>query len=216
MKSTGFALASMLFLLMPQLATAQSGAAATGVYQFLLEDDLVKAVDFNAWNDERGFASGQITFTDQALFPDSDDAEDPRAEGTSLVIRASVEDLRVEKNRALMNATVVDSSHKTYIGARIQFVVEDNTDDLRVPDRLTWTFCRPQTTGWVPSDAELKYDDGAYLSWWATDAERRDDVGVPSINLLANAEQTCPIFPISSYAFADITKAEGDISVKQP
>lgn len=219
MKSTGLASISALLLLSlvtPQHATAQTaGAVAVGTYQFLLEDEIPKSVDFDARNDERGFASGHITFADEARIPDSDDAEDPKAEetATKIVIRASVDELTVDGNRALMNGTVLDSSHRTYIGARIQLVVEDNADNLRVPDRLTWTFCKPEGKGWVPTDAERKDDDGAYLSWWATDAERRDDKGVPSVNLLANAEKTCTIYPLSSYSFADVLKAEGDIIV---
>jgi hypothetical protein len=219
MKSTVLASISALFLLslgMPRQAAAQTpGAATTGVYQFLLEDKFSKSVDFDARTDDKGFASGYITFTDQAPIPDSDDPEDPRFEGTAaeLVIRASVEELTVEGNRALINATIVDSSHKTYLGARVQLVVEDNGANLRVPDRLTWTVCRPQGAGWVPSDAELDFDDGAYLRWWATDAERKDDVGIPSGNLLADAAKTCPVFPISSYVFADLTRADGDIIV---
>ena len=220
MKSTVLASISALFLLslgMPRHAAGQTpGAATTGVYQFLLEEDkLLKSVDFDARTDDRGFASGYITFTDQARVPDSDDPEDPRAEETAgeIVIRASVEELTVEGNRALINATIVDSSHKTYVGARVQLVVEDNVENLKVPDRLTWIICRPQGAGWVPSDAELAFDDGAYLSWWATDAERKDDVGIPSVNLLADAAKTCPVFPIASYVFADVTRGAGDIIV---
>lgn len=168
MKSVGLASISALFLLSlatPWHAAAQTpGAYTAGAYRFLLEDELLKSVDFEVQNDEKGFASGHIAFTDEARIPDVDDPEDPRAEGgAELFIKATVEELTVEGNRALMNGTVVDSSHRTYVGTRIQLVVEDNAENPKLPDRLTWTVCRPQTIGWVPSDAELDRDDGAYM-----------------------------------------------------
>ena len=94
-----------------------------------------------------------------------------------------------------MSGFVVDSNHTSYIGTVVHLVVEDNAENPRVPDRLTWAFCRPGEGGWVPSDAERKDDDGAYWKWWATDAERDDDVGIPSVDLLSNAGD-CQVLPL--------------------
>ena len=185
MKSIGFASISALFLLSftaPRPATAQTvGPSASGSYWFLLEDELVKSVEFSATTDAKGITTGQMTFTDQAKISDVDDVEDP-GQGDAppeFYIKANLDGMTIEKNRAVMSGTVMDSSHRNYIGRWVQLVVEDNRE-LRVPDNLTWWFCRPQSLGWVPTDAELAFDDGAYLRWWATDAERKDDVGVPS------------------------------------
>jgi hypothetical protein len=210
MKSLGFASVFALVLLAPQWATAQS---TSGIYRFLLEDDLVKSVEFDAKTDERGTTTGQMTFTDQARVPDVDDPEDPRAGDAppDFYMKAELDSLTVEKNRALMSGTVRDSSHKTYVGKWVQLVVEDNG---REPDKLTWWFCKPPATGWVPSDAERKDDDGAYLRWWATDAERKDDVGIPSKNLIPGEEKSCQVYPLSVYSFADVMKWEGDIIVQ--
>jgi hypothetical protein len=206
MKSVGFASILVLSLTIPQLATAQT---ASGTYRFLLEDELIKSVELAA--DERG---GYLTFTDEAKVLDGDDIEDPRrGDATPIYIKADFDGLTVEKNRALMSGFIVDSSHTSYIGTLVQLVVEDNVENSRIPDTLTWAFCKPRELGWVPSDAELKDDDGAYLRWWATDAERDDDVGIPSVNLLSN-ESDCPVFPVWSYSMADIWKWEGDIIVK--
>jgi len=216
MKSTGFASILALFLLgltTPPPATAQT---ASGSYRFVLDDELTKSVEFSARTDEKGVTTGEMTFTDPARIPDVDDVEDPRAGDAppEFYMKATLDGLTIEKNRALMNGTIVDSSHKSYIGKWVQLVVEDNGDSLRVPDQLTWSFCKRSAGGWIPSDAERKDDDGAFLRWWATDAERKDDVGIPSQNLLSNDEKSCRIYPLFSYLFADLLKSDGDIIVR--
>lgn len=220
MRTSGFTTLSILFLLIftaPQWVHAQTpGASASGTYRFLLEDDLTKSLDFSASTDERGVTTGQMTFLDTAKIPDADDPEDPRQGDAppELYVKVNLDSLTVEKNRALMGGTVVDSSHTTYIGKYVQLVVEDNgLNNPERPDRLVWTLCKPQPGGWVPSDAELRFDDGAYLHWWATDAERKDDVGIPSRDLLATAK-TCPILSLAAYEFAEILKWDGDIVVQ--
>jgi hypothetical protein len=217
MKSIGFVSISALLLLglaTPRPALAQ---AAGGSYRFLLEDGLTKSLDFNAVTDSRGITTGDMSFVDSARIPDVDDPEDPRAGDAppEFIIKATFNSMTVEKNRAVLNGVVQDSSHKSYIGRWVQLVVEDNVENLKVPDQLTWGFCVPQSRGWVPSDAELKQDDGAFLRWWATDAERKDDVGIPSTNLFGGEEKSCPVYPPFSYTFATLEKWDGDIFVKQ-
>jgi hypothetical protein len=220
MKSVGLASISALFLLSlttPWPALAQTpGPSAYGTYQFLLEDELAKYVELDARTDERGTTTGQMTFFDPARIPDVDDAEDPRAGDAppEFYIRAELDGLTIEKNRALMSGTVLDSSHRTYIGRWVQLVVEDNGGNQEIPDRLTWAFCRPRAGGWIPSDAERDFDDGAYLRWWATDAEREDDVGIPSPDLISNEERSCRIYSLALYTFADVLRGEGDIVVQ--
>jgi len=220
MKSLGLTSIIALFLLSlttPRMTTAQTGGpSASGNYRFLLEeDDLIKSVEFDARTDERGSTTGYMTFTDQAKISDADDVEDPNSDdpAAEFYLKAEIDELTVEKNRAVMSGTVRDSSHRSYIGRWVQLVVEDNVENPRVPDRLTWGLCKPQARGWVPTDAERKDDDGAYLRWWATDAERKDDVGVPSTNLISSEEKGCQIYPLSWYSFVDVLKWEGDIKV---
>jgi hypothetical protein len=210
MKNLGFVSILMLSLTVPQPAAAQE---ARGVYRFLLEDDAVKYVEFEAWTDEKGYAAGQMVFTDEARISDGD--EEGEGEPAEFYMKANLGSITVEKNRALMSGTVLDSSHRSYIGRWVQLVVEDSGDNLKEPDRLTWAFCRPREGWWIPSDAEWKDDEGAYLHWWATDAERKDDVGIPSPNLLPDNEDSgCQIHPLWSYALADVSKYEGDIVVR--
>lgn len=205
----------LLSLTTPQWTSAQTeGPSARGSYRFFLEDELTKTVDFEASTDASGVTTGQMTFIDQARIPDVDDDEGgSRDTPPELYIKVSLDTLTVDKNRALMSGRVLDSSHRSYIGKWVQLVVEDNGDS-RVPDQLTWQLCKPQSTGWVPSDAEWKDDTGAYLRWWATDAERKDDVGIPSENLLPKEDTGCRIYPLAVYAFADLVKWEGDIVVQ--
>ena len=222
MKSIGILSISTLCLLSlsaPRPATAQTaGSAARGTYRFILEDELVKSVELDASADANGRTTGYLTFTDEAAIPDTDDPEDPRAGDPPphFSMKADLETLAVEKNRAVMGGTVRDSTHVSYIGKWVQLVVEDNGVNSEAPDRLTWSFCGSQPRGWVPSDAERKDDEGAYLQWWATDAERDDDVGVPSIDLLGKGETSCRVYPLSTYSFADLLKWDGDIAVQAP
>lgn len=214
MKSLGFASILVLSLTLPQSAAAQE---ASGVYRFLLEDDLAKSVEFDAWTDEKGNTAGQMVFTDEEKIYDGEEEGEREGEGkpSEFFMKAEFDSMTVEKNRAVIGGIVVDSSHKSYIGKWVQLVVEDSGDDPKEPDRLTWAFCTPRAGGWIPSDADREDDDGAYLHWWATDAERDDDVGIPSLNLLPNGEEKgCQVHPLWSYALADVRKYEGDIVVR--
>jgi hypothetical protein len=217
MKRLGAASLSLLVLMAlaaPRGATAQS--AASGTYRFMLEDGLVKALDFDAKTDERGSTTGTMSFYDPARIPDVDDPEDPKAGDTppEFSIKASLDTMVVEKNRALLSGTIVSSTHRTYLGQWVQLVVEDNAGNPEATDRLTWTFCHQPPGGWIPSDAERDRDDGAFLSWWATDAERKDDVGIPSPNLIPGEQKFCRVYPLSLYTFADVLKWDGDIIVQ--
>jgi hypothetical protein len=203
----------LLSLTTPSWAAAQEGPLARGSYQFLLEDELPRSVEFEAMTDEKGVTTGQLTFIDQSRIPDveGDEGSEPRDAPPELYVKADLNGLTIEKNRAVMSGRVLDSSHRTYIGKWVQLVVEDSREGQ---DRLIWRFCQPQRAGWVPSDAEWKNDTGAYLRWWATDAERKDDVGIPSPNLLPEEDRGCPVYPLQVYSFQAPLKWEGDIVVQ--
>ena len=217
------ALAAILVLFLMSLATpwsagAQtSGPSASGSYRFVLEDDFSKSVEFNANSDERGTTTGQMTFRDEAgsseQDPDGDggDKDGPRQE---FYMTATLDSLTIENNRALMGGTITDSSNRSYIGKWVQLVVEDNGDGKEVPDKLSWCFCQPEEGGWVPSDAEVKDDDGAWWKWWATDAELKDDAGVQSTNSIPGNKKGCQVLPLPIYEFADVRIGEGQIQVQ--
>lgn len=210
----------MLSFASPRSTFAQTpNASASGIYKFLMEDGFVKTVDFTATNDDRGFTTGQLTFTDEATIAETD--VDGTGDGVKdplpgFYLKADFDSLTVEKNRALLSGTVLDSDHINYIGRWVQLVVEDNGGSREMPDTLTWSICQPPPGTWVPSDAEVPGDNGAYVSWWATDYEVKGDVGIPSKSLLPGGEtKGCQVFPVWSYALLDIQKWSGDIQVLQ-
>lgn len=224
MKITACASIFILFLMI--LATLGSGASvsaqtsgpsASGSYKFVLKDDFSKYVEFNARSDERGTTTGQMTFRDEAMIaePDVDGVgghqDDPPSE---FYMTANLDSLKIENNRAVMGGTVTASSHPSYIGRWVQLVVEDNGDGSERPDKLSWCFCKPEEGGWVPADAELRVDEGAWWKWWATDAELRDDPGVQSANIIPGKRTSCQIFPLAAYEFADEKIGEGQIQVQ--
>lgn len=203
----------------PRPTSAQTaGAAAGGNFRFMDENGLTRFVEFSATNDKEGVTTGGMTYHDPSPYPDEDNDGDPppkpRDMPSEFYIKADFNGMTVEKNRAVMNGTIVDSSHRTYIGRYVQLVVEDNADNPRLSDQLSWQICKPQPGGWVPSDYEVKGDNGAYMRWWATDAERKDDVGIPSKNLMPGEMKNCQIYPLAGYAFYNLYKWEGDIFVR--
>ena len=205
----------LLLLATPLHASAQAGTA-TGKYKFIMEDGLVKSVEFDAKSDERGGTSGFMFFTDEAKLEIQD------VDGTGDVIpeepvpffmKADLNAMTIDKNQAIIGGVVLDSSYRSYIGKWVQLVIQDN-DGVEVPDKFVWSFCQPEPGGWIPSDAEVPGDRGAFMSWWATDAERKDDVGIPSPNLIPGTLKACVVHPIQAYEFATL-KGDGVITIRQ-
>ena len=190
-----------------------SGPSANGIYHFVTNDDLAKALEFDAQTDERGVTTGRMTLSGVAVITEQEpDGEPPRSEAAEFFMTADLNTLTIENNRALLSGTVTDSSHRTYIGKWVQLVVEDSRDE-REPDKLGWTFCQREATGWVPSDAEIPGDEGAWWKWWATDAELREDVGIQSTNIIPGNKKTCQTIALSAYEFAEVLQGEGQIQV---
>lgn len=205
----------LLLLATPLHASAQAGTA-TGKYKLIMEDGLVKSLEFDAKSDERGGTSGFLVFTDEAKLEIQD------VDGTGDIIpeepvpffmKADMNAMTIDKNQAIIGGVVSDSSYRSYIGKWVQLVIEDN-DGIEVPDKFVWSFCQPEPGGWIPSDAEVPGDRGAFMSWWATDAERIDDVGIPSPNLIPGILKSCVVHPIRAYEFATF-KGDGVITIRQ-
>jgi hypothetical protein len=196
-------------------AAQMSGPSASGTYRFALEDGLSKSVEFSATSDERGATTGQMTFRDEAgvLEQDRDGVAGKQESPSPFYLTAVLDTLTIDRNRAVMSGTVADSSVRSYIGKWVQLVVEDG-DGSAEPDKLTWCFCQPEEGGWVPADAELREDQGAWSQWLATDAEREDDKGVQSTNIIPGNKTSCKVFPLSAYPFDDARNGEGQIQVQ--
>lgn len=202
----------------PQSSTAQrAGASANGIYKFIMDDDLMKYVEFDARTDDKGTTTGSMIYNDEAKVSDTDmdGTGEKFGDPMPFYMKAEFDTMTVEKNRALMSGVVRDSSHKYYIGKWVQLVVEDNGDGREVPDKLVWRLCQVQPAGWIPSDYEAPGDRGAYLSWWATDYEQKGDVGIPSPSLIPDELKRCEALSLWTYSFAELKKWDGDIAVLQ-
>jgi hypothetical protein len=209
---------SLLIFSAPHLISARAGGPTVGgSLRFSIEDGLSKYVEFNASSDGEGKTTGKMTFNGPMEIPDQNVDGEERAgfsgSLSDLYVEAEFDGLLVEDNRAVMSGTITGSNLSDYIGQRVLLVVEDNgTGAESEGDKLTWGIYKPATGGWIPTDAELKEDDGALLKWVATDAEREDDKGIPSGK---NIDITCQSFPLSSFSFDEFRDADGDIQVRQ-
>ncbi|HEU4869855.1 MAG TPA: hypothetical protein VFT08_03320 [Pyrinomonadaceae bacterium] len=197
-------------------ASAQVAGTVGGKFNFIMSDELAKYLEFEATSAERGGATGYMLFTDEAkvVVVDPDGEGDPKEEPVPFFMKAEWDAMTIEKNRALMSGVIKDSSVRSYIGKWVQLVIEDN-DGREQPDKFVWSFCEPEPGGWIPSDFEVPGDQGAFLSWWSTDAERKDDVGMPSPSVIPGQLKACKAYSLQSYEFAEILKGDGVITIKQ-
>jgi hypothetical protein len=198
----------ILCLALPNLVLAGAeGSTANGSFKFALDDGSTKFVEFKATELADGQAEGDMTFNDPAAIPidDPDSSENPKTEG--VLLRAKFDCMRTFENTAVIGGEIYDSNVASQIGERVLLVVEDNGLDR---DRLSWGIYQQPAIGWTPSDAEVPDDKGASLTWIATDAERKDDIGIPS-NL--SKVVRCESFPLSSFEFPEIKAAGGDLQV---
>jgi len=218
MKVKTFALT--LALLTVSIAAAQSasaqtsGQAASGKFQFSLDDGYTKYIVFDASTQADGSTTGQIYLSDEAPIVDQDvdGTGDPAlTKGSSgFYITTDVDGLTINKNQAVISGTIRDSSVSDFIGQRVLLTVEDNGDNTRVPDNLTWGIYRPVGKGPTPTDAERRVDEGAGLSWTTSDAERRDDAVVVYPKDTAITSQS---FEFPAYAYVEVARGAGDIQV---
>lgn len=206
--------ASTLTLLLTAFATAGAQSTASGSYQFTLGDKNLKYVEFDCQSLPEGGATGRLFLSDDAtiVYRDVDGDGSPEEKYPGFNITVEFDEMSVVKNQAVMGGLVRASSIHYLVGQRVLFTVEDNAENTREPDKLTWGVYKPIKRDWIPSDAEWKEDPGAGLRWWATDAERRDDVGYQ----MPREEPTGTIqaFTLSAYLFVDADYGVGDIIVK--
>lgn len=204
----------LVSLALPVLTRAGAdGPSASGKFQFTLQDDQLRNLEFNARIQNNGRTVGEMTFSDQGatLVPDPDNP--PTVNTPGVIITAKFDCLQITGSRAVMSGLISESNIAAALGSRVLLVVEDNGEGVNIPtpDKLTWGIYQNSTQSWIPKDAEREDDNGASLTWIAKDAERDDDVGVPS-----NQSKTvgCQSFPLSSYSFVDIKHGGGNVQVQ--
>ena len=202
----------LVCLAVPGLVLADAeGSSAEGSFKFALEDGEVRFVEFKATEGSEGQAFGEMTFSDPVAIPvdNPDDAEKPNSPG--VLVRAKFDCMDTVKNTAVIGGEIFESNVPNTIGLRVLLVVEDNGIEGE-KDKVSWGIFQLPAKGWTPSDAELEDDKGASLTWWATDAERRDDVGIP---MPPNKLVACKSFPLAAFDFPEIKYAGGDLQVTE-
>lgn len=177
--------------------------SANGDFQIDIGDGS-RYLQFNAR--EEGNDHGSMTYSDPFTTP-----EGATVPGVQMTV--TFDCVKVEGNRAVMGGVITSSNILAAIDNRALLVVEDNGEGINspAPDRLTWGIYLNATRDWTPRDSEREDDNGASLTWIATDLERPDLPGIPS-----NQSTTvrCDSFPLSSYSFVDVVHGNGNIQVK--
>ncbi len=175
----------------------------------------IRAIEFNATGTSGGRASGDILLSEPVVLTDQDvDGDgtgDPEIRET-VSLRIAVDCLKVEGNRAVLGGLIRESSAGNYAGRRMLLTVEDNAENEREPDRYSFGLYRATAPTWVPTDAELRFDEGAGMEWVATDAERDDDKGISS---RPRPEVDCEAFPLTSHDLEDLSADDGDVQIRQ-
>ena len=190
------------------------GATASGSFKFVLEDGETRFVEFKADELADGTGSGEMTLSDPAAIPvdDPDDPGDPeKPSSPGVLVRAKFDCMETSKNMAVMGGEIFDSNVPSNIGQRVLLVIEDNGSEGE-RDRLTWGIYQQPAKGWTPTDAERDDDKGASLTWWATDFERKEDVGfqMPQSKLVQ-----CKTMPAAAHEFLEFKYAGGDLKVTE-
>lgn len=206
-------LALLLLTVLAAAQTTRAAAAASGSYQFTATgDEYRKSVEFDARARAEGGADGYISVTDEAFITtgDVDGTGEPEQRFAGYSFRAEVDSLVVDRNQAVLSGTIRTASNELLIGRRVLLTIEDNGDNARLPDRLSWNVYNPVRRDWVASDAELREDPGVGLRWWATDAERREDTGY---QMPRSENHETRSFPVAADDFIDAENVSGDIRV---
>ena len=201
--------AAAVCLALPNLVFADAeGSVANGSFKFALQDGEIRFVEFKALEGAGGLGSGEMTLSDPAAIP-VDNPDNRERTSPGVLVRAKFDCMETSQNTAIMGGEIFDSNVPNAIGMRVLLIVQDNGTD-GAKDRLSWGIYQPPTH-WIPVDAEDPNDRGAFLKWTATDAERKDDVGIP---MPKNPLVQCKTFPGAAYDFLDIKYASGDLQVQ--
>lgn len=196
-------------------AAGASGSSANGDFQFSLLDGELRYIQFDVRTQKNGETKGQMTFNEPGTVVGTEAGTGSSSINSpaGLFMTAEFDCLQIKGKAAVMSGVITQSNALNAIGARILLVVEDNGEGSNAPspDKLTWGVYTQTAQNWTPSDADLENDPGVGLTWLATDAERSDDVGIPS-----NQSKVvgCQSFPLSSYTLVDVPHGFGNIQVK--
>jgi hypothetical protein len=206
---------AILFLFATSAVYAQSGPSTNGSFVFS-SGGYALGAEFNARLHSNGRTSGDLTLTGTVAIPDQD--VDGLGSGggnsvTTVTLKVNVDCLALKGNQAVLTGKIVQSTTPAYAGRHLLLAVEDNGEGVKqpAPDRFMWGVYGAPEAGWIPSDAELTSDPGVGLTWLATDAERVDDIGIPSHR---SGVVDCHTFPVGSYSLEDLQHGDGNLQVR--
>lgn len=219
-RTSMLALSLLGFSAASHTASAQTGGpSASGSIKFSTEEGSTKRLEFEAAADGEGKAAGRMVFSGPEEIPEQD-VDGAGHKGFTgrledFYVEAEFDGMTVEGNRAVMSGFVTACTLSEYIGQRVLLVVEDNGDGVsaKTPDKVAWGLYKPSEVNWTPTDAELEKDDGALLTWVASDFERDDDKGTPMPK--KDDEVSHQSFPPSAHEFFTVKYTDGNIRVSQ-
>lgn len=201
---------SILILVVVFALPLAAQTTAQGSFSFKGSEGLQSFV-FDATGDARS-AQGSFSISGPTLVSDGDlDSEDPKQ--TILVpdftMKVTVDCMNAVGTLATMGGTVTDSNVRSMIGRVATLTVQDNSLQKDPTGQFSFGSYWEKDISWTPSDADIRGDAGWSMSWFATDAERKDDVGV---QISRSRQVDCHSYPATAHDLDPIT--EGRITVK--
>jgi hypothetical protein len=173
-------------------------------------------IEFNArTTDANGSGDGNMTFSGPGELPNTGEDNGQTGSIADLKLKIDFDCVRIDQNRAAMSGLVRDANVNGYVGRRIILAVEDGGEGSKADnDKFTWGVYNTSRPNWLPSDSELKFDDGWTRTWIATDAERPDDRGILITRDSRESQADCRSFALAAYSLIDLPQGSGNIQVK--
>lgn len=161
--------------------------------------------NFNAITHRDGTVTGHLTLRDPEEAPnqDVDGTGELGLDGLSdgAEVTADVDSVNINGNRAVLSGVITRASVPRYVGLRMILTIEDNGENGREPDKITWGFYQRVARRLV-ADFENP-DAGAFPvgeKILATDFEN-PEAGAFSVG---ESDFDSHSFPLSSYSLTEI------------
>ena len=140
----------------------------------------------------------------------NDETEEIEATQVEVSLKVATDCVNAAGERAAVSGVITESNISSYVGKRMLVVVEDSNE--RMLQSFTWRVYDASPRNWTPSDAELPFDNGASFSWYATDAERADDVAVRTKGVNVG---DCRAVSLSSYELEPVRRGAGSLRIER-